>query len=211
MYFNQSPFCCENCHLCYNTHRSKKNAASGDGSSHSSSVSDDKQELLPNSANSIHELQEISTTQGDTDLRTTDKKVTDNDRSTSTATTEHSQRKDELEVADENMDRATNGPTRKQSRRSSFLVPFFNRRGSFTPSFFKSSRRDLLADERRQRLVFEEDTSEAVSPVQEEVEMEEEVPREVGVVTEVRNERPLTVRVVEGLKKTLRNFKLFLT
>lgn len=122
-----------------------------------------------------------------------------------------------MEDADESIERATNEPTRKQSsinRRGSFLVPFFNRRASFTPSFFKSSRRDLLANGRQQRLVFEEDTSEALSlPVQEEVEMEGggEVAHEAGEVTAVSHERPITVRAAEGLKKILRNLKLFLT
>ena len=101
-------------------------------------------------------------------------------------------------------------------RRSS-LVPFFNRRSSFTPSFFKPLRLSVRKTRNssngggemytslhgsRQRLVFDE---------QEEEEVEEEG-REEGREEEGEGSRPaLLKRLGQSLKKTLQNLKLFLT
>ena len=106
-----------------------------------------------------------------------------------------------------------------ETERRSSLVPFFNRRSSFTPSFFKPLRLSVRktrnssngGGERytslhgsRQRLVFDE---------QEEEEEEEGVPSvEEGREEEGVGSRPaLLKRLGQSLKKTLQNLKLFLT
>ena len=125
--------------------------------------------------------------------------------------------------------------TPRMSGRRSSLVPFFNRRSSFTPSYFKplrlparkssgsgtSAKRYSSLHTSRQRLVFEE---------QEEEEKEEEEDQQVeggrgeereGVREEgerderrkVSGEEPTTLvqRVGQSFKRTLQNLKLFLT
>ena len=94
-------------------------------------------------------------------------------------------------------------------RRNSILVPFFNRRTSFTPSFFKSSRSMLLQShqERWNRLTVDEN-EESLLAQQEEIEMEGES-RGEGEREEVSHRK--IVRMKESLKKALLDFKLFFT
>ena len=108
-----------------------------------------------------------------------------------------------------------------ETERRSSLVPFFNRRSSFTPSFFKPLRLSVRktrnssngGGERytslhgsRQRLVFDEQE-------EEEEEEEEGVPSvEEGREEEGVGSRPaLLTRLCQSFKNTLQNLKLFLT
>ena len=104
------------------------------------------------------------------------------------------------------------------SRRRSSLVPFFNRRSSFTPSFFKPLRLSVHQTRRnsdrytslrssQQRLVFEEKENEGEGEAMSgEVhqEVREKGEEETGCVS-------LMKRLGQSLKKTLLNLKLFLT
>ena len=211
--------------------RSKKQAVdSGHSSSQSNSVTDDKQELLADDA-ACEPNGEM--TQCDTDLGTVY-------GSSSNLLTEHQDGHasgddggDEIEplvggaTTDDGLINergcgeegdTSESPRRKlssASRRGSFLVPFFNRRASFTPSFFRPpkrwhSRRDRSAENGVQRLVFEEEES----GLGQEIEMEgggdgEEGGGEGGqggVAT-----AKWTKRLKASLKKTLLNLKLFFT
>ena len=96
-------------------------------------------------------------------------------------------------------------------RRNSILVPFFNRRASFTPSFFKTSRSMLLQShqERWNKLAVDEN-EESLLAQQEEIEMEGES-RGEGEREEVSVSHRKIVRMKESLKKALLDFKLFFT
>ena len=99
-------------------------------------------------------------------------------------------------------------------RRSSFLIPFFNRRESFTPSFFRASlsmlqkRQQEIEDresETQQRLEFEEREGSLSPLVGDEINTENIVEKEEGVPSE----RGKFHRVKNGIKKTLVNLKFF--
>ena len=122
------------------------------------------------------------------------------------------------------------GTTRETKRRSS-LVPFFNRRSSFTPSFFKplrlpraarnsnsgtSGKKYTSLHSGRQRLVFEEqeeEEEEEGAKGGQSVEGEEgERERRRGESEQEKEERTTLIgRVGQSFKKTLQNLKLFLT
>ena len=129
----------------------------------------------------------------------------------------------EIEFRDEKK-RKIDSPAKNRGKRRGSLVPFFNRRSSFTPSFFKPSRSPWVTSRRQggvvggghrsddspqQRLVFEEEEEEEGEEEggEEEGEEREEGGGEVDVT-----EKPTAVRQFgQGLKKTLLNLKLFLT
>ena len=110
------------------------------------------------------------------------------------------------------------------SRRRSSLVPFFNRRSSFTPSFFKPLRLSVRQTRRnsdrytslrssQQRLVFEEKENEGEGEGEGEGEaMSGKVHQEVRENDEEETGGvSLMKRLGQSLKKTLLNLKLFLT
>ena len=99
----------------------------------------------------------------------------------------------------------------QRRRRSSFLVPFFNRRESFTLSFFKPSQSALKQKQERQRST--QHHSQAHDPSllsQEEIELEEDGQREDGKRVKATLLRRQAHSVREGLKTTLLNLRLFL-
>ena len=145
----------------------------------------------------------------------------------------------QLEEGSSGEQRSTESPvTLRMSGRRSSLVPFFNRRSSFTPSYFKPLRLPVLAARKssgsgkrytslhssQQRLVFEEQEEEEKEEKEEEEDQqveggrgeEREGVREEGERDEERKEsgeEPTTLvrRVGQSFKRTLQNLKLFLT
>ena len=99
----------------------------------------------------------------------------------------------------------------RRRRRSSFLVPFFNRRESFTLSFFKPSQSALKQKQERERDTHRHSQAHDTALLsQEEIEMEEDGQREEGkrVKATLLCRQARSVR--EGLKTTLLNLRLFL-
>ena len=145
----------------------------------------------------------------------------------------------QLEEGSSGEQRGTESPvTLRMSGRRSSLVPFFNRRSSFTPSYFKPLRFPVVAARKssgsgkrytslhssQQRLVFEEQEEEEKEEKEEEEDQqveggrgeEREGVREEGERDErrkVSGEEPTTLvqRVGQSFKRTLQNLKLFLT
>jgi len=96
-------------------------------------------------------------------------------------------------------------------RRSSFLVPFFNRRESFTLSFFKPSQSALRQKQERQRDTHcHSQAHDTALLSQEEIEMEEDGQREEGKRVKATLLYRQVRSVREGLKTTLLNLRLFL-
>lgn len=221
-----------------------KSPASGDSSGKSSSVTDDKHELLHDKVDDVMCEEDSGIMERDTDLGTVDDKLPalQDGRSSDRTDAENVERNDEpvtmelrsecsdesnedMDKGDYNEARDSELPRKHSSgkRRNSFLVPFYNRRASFTPSFFKPSlsllrkhRRDRSARGRHQRLVFEEESETSPLPQQEAIEIEgeegkEELKHGDREVIVAHKSIKMTARLAESLKKTLQNLKLFLT
>ena len=114
----------------------------------------------------------------------------------------------------------------RYSGRRSSLVPFFNRRSSFTPSYFKPLRfprnssggsggggkRYTSLHSGRQRLVFEEHKDEEEEEGEGKAAVEEErVALKCAGERDVGEEKGLFGRLGQSFKKTLQNLKLFFT
>ena len=111
---------------------------------------------------------------------------------------------------------------RPSGKRRGSLIPFFNRRSSFTPSFFKPSHslqqsresrhlRSLHSD--RHQLIFEEEEEEEENDIElhEEDNEIEEKDREGEEVERVEKSSSAVGRFGQTLKEKLMNLKLFIT
>ena len=206
-------------------------SVSEESNSQTSSVADDQQELLHNSSDHQHIDREVvrgvedcvlqqgseGTPTSSTDVEEiTSIEVTGHSRDNTPGVRSHS--RDKLAEDSEEVT-ATHGRRRKGP-----LLPYFNRRASFTPSFFKPSKSQLRRNRHsglcrsgsRQRLVFAEEERRSVPHNPQAMEGGEEAEEQAGeeeeeeeVVAVVTGKVPS--RLGQSLMKTLRNLKLFLT
>ena len=218
--------------------RSKKQAANSEHrSSQCNNVADDKQELLTNDATCERESEitqranDLETVYGSSSNLLAEHQGGSSDGgggvSTESGPTVGSATGDDESVDDRACSEEGGGETPQRrlsnaSRRGSFIIPFFNRRGSFTPSYFRPpkkwrGRQDRSVANGVQRLVFEEEGEEETGLGQE-IEMEGRGEREQGESEGRKGESEgacktskWTQQLKTSLKRTLQNLKLFFT